>query len=227
MDKKMVNDDEQKAANDQKPLETPLASESTTKPVETTSPQVKQMIEKQTGDSSNTSQASSENNREHVVIESSPVSKADTSVVKVTPHPDRVLKESSATNDNKNSLASSQDNSTSIVTGQSTADSGSRDQGHEQVEVATQIVAPHPDNVQIAPKTEASNTKPPKEEGGDKTNINLSAGAKDDERTFLDIGASERSEAESDDAGIQDNNTAEASARIHHEMQAETEESKS
>jgi len=211
MDKKMVNDDEQKAANDQKPLETPLASESTTKPVETTSPQVKQMIEKQTSDSSNTSQASSENNREHVVIESSPVSKADTSVVKVTPHPDRVLKE----------------NSTSIVAGQSTADSGSRDQGHEQVEVATQIVAPHPDNVQIAPKTEASNAKPPKEKGGDKTNINLSAGATDDERTFLDIGASEMSKAESDDAGIQDDNTAEASARVHHEMQAETEESKS
>jgi len=228
VNKRMVNDDdEQKAANDQKPVETPIASESTAKPAETTSQQDKQMIEKQTSDSTNATQASSENISEHVVNESSPVSKAEPSVVEVMPHPDRVLAESSTSNDNKNSQSSLADNSTSTVARLSSADSGNQDQVPVQVEVATQIITPHPDNVQNAPKTEGTNTKPPKEKGGDRTNINLNAGATDDERTFLDIGASERSNAESNDAGIQDNNTAEASAGAQHKMQAETEESKS
>jgi len=225
--KKIVNDDEQKAANDQKPDVTPIASENVTKAAETTSQQDKQMIEKQTSDSSNIAQASSENISEHVEKESSPVTKADTSVVKVMPHPDRVLAESLTSNDNKNSQTSLADNSTSTFTEQSTADSGDRDQMPEQVEVATQIVAPHPDNVQSTSKTEESNTKPAKEKAGDKTNINLSVGATDDEITFLDISVSERTRVESNDGNIQDNDNTEENVKVHQTMQVETEESKS
>jgi ribonuclease E len=203
--KQIANDDEQKTADTQKPGATPTVSESAAKPAETRSPQDVQVIDKQSSDSSNTTQTSSENISEQAVKESSPVSKTDDSktvpkITEVMPHPDRALQEPSTANENKNSQAASQDSSASTVAEQSTAESGSRDQVPEQVEVATQIIAPHPDNVQNAPKTEASNVKPPKEKGGDKTNINLSAGATVDERTFIDIGASERVMAESKDS---------------------------
>jgi len=148
-------------------------------------------------------------------------------VVKVMPHPDRVLAESSTSNDNKNSQASLADNSTSTFAEQSTANSGNRDQMPAQAEVATQIVAPHPDNVQSTSKTEEGNTKPAKEKAGDKTNINLSVGATDDEITFLDIGVSERTRVESNDGNIHDNDTTEENVKVHQAMQAETEESKS
>lgn len=195
-----VNNDVQEAAKDNKTVETPKVSESVAKPTKTNSQQDKQMVEKQTSDNTNTTQASSENISKHEVKESAPVPRADTDTVEVMPHPDRALQESSTTSENKNSQASSPDNSTSPVAEQSSADSGSRDHAPEQVEVATQIIAPHPDNVQRAPKTEATNTKPLEDKGGDKTNINLSVGTKDDERTFLDIGASERVIAESKDS---------------------------
>ena len=180
--KQVVNDNEQKEAKDQKPAATSTVSESDVKPVENTSPQLKQMDDKQTSDSGNTTQAPSENISENVVKESSPVSKTVPNITEVMPHPDRGQEEPSSSIDNKNSQASSQDTSASTATTQSSADSGSRDRVPEQVEAATQIIAPHPDNVKSTPK----------EKGGDKTNINLSAGATDDERTFLDIGASER-----------------------------------
>ena len=95
---------------------------------------------------------------------------------------------------------------------------------------------PHPDrvlegssetnNVQNAPKTERTNINPSKQKKADKTHINLSVGATDDERTFLDIGASERIRAGSNDGNIPDNNTADTSARVHQAMQSETEEGK-
>jgi len=226
--KKLVKDDEQKAANDQKPVATPRVSESVARPADTTTQQDKQMVDKQTTDSTTTTQASSsENMTEHVVKESSPVSTADTSAVEVMPHPDRVLEGSSITNDNKNPQPSLADNSTSTFAEQSTADSGDRDHMPEQVEVATQIVAPHPDNVQNSSKTEESNTKPAKEKADDRTNINLSVGAADDEITFLDIGVSEKTRVEPDDGNIQDNETTNENVKVHQTIQTETDESKS
>jgi ribonuclease E len=235
--KQTVNDDEQKIAADQKPDATSTVSQSVVKPgdvkpVETTSPQLKQMDDKQSSDSSNTTQAPSENISENVVKESSPVSRTEPETVEVKPHPDRILAESSASNDDKNSQTSSADNSASTVARKPSTNSESRDRAPEQVEVATQIIAPHPDNVQKAPATKENNTKPAKETAGDKTNINLSVGATDDERTFLDIGASERvssekNKAESNDGNVLDNKTAGASARDQQAIQAETEESKS
>jgi len=198
--KQIVNDDEQKTADTQIPVATPTVSESTTKPAESTSPQANQVLDKQTSDSSNITQASSEKISEHAVKESSPDSKTVPEITEVIPHPDRVLEKSAVSNDNKDSQVSSSDNSTSTDARQSTANSGTQDRVSEQVEIATQIVAPHPDNVQSTAKIEAGNTKPPKEKGGDKTNINLSAGATVDERTFLDIGASEREIAGSKDS---------------------------
>jgi ribonuclease E len=225
--KQTVNDDEQKIAAEQKPAATSTVSESGVKPVENTSAQLKQMEDKQTSDSSNTTPAASENISEQVVKESSPVSRTEPETVEVAPHPDRVLAESSATNNNNDSQASLADNSPNTVARQSSVDSESRDPVPEQVEVATQIIAPHPDNVQKPSATAASNTKPPKEKVGDKTHINLSVGATDDERTVLDIGASERIKAESNDAGIPENKAAEASARDQQAKRSETEESKS
>ena len=212
--KQVVKDDQQKAAKDQKSAET-------------ISQQDSQVVEKLTSDSSNITQASPENISEHVVQESSPVSKTDPKMTEVMPHPDRVLHESSASIDNENSKESLPDNSTSTVAAQSPADSGNRDQMTGQEEVATQIIAPHPDNVRNTPKTEGIDGNSLKEKAGDKTNINLSVGAKDDERTFLDIGASERIKAESNDGVISDNNAAEKSAQVHQEMQPETEKNKS
>ncbi|RKZ47171.1 MAG: hypothetical protein DRQ58_07235, partial [Gammaproteobacteria bacterium] len=138
----------------------------------------------------------------------------------------------SASNDDKNSQTSSADNSESTVARKPGADTEIRDRAPEQVEPATQIIAPHPDNVQEAPATKASNAQPPKETAGDKTHINLSVSATDDERTFLDIGASERvksdkNKTESNDGNVSDNKTVGASAREQQSMQAETEESKS
>ena len=197
------------------------------KSAETISQQDSQVVEKLTSDSSNITQASPENISEHVVQESSPVSKTDPKMTEVIPHPDRVLQESSASIDNENSKESLPDNSTSTVAAQSPADSGNRDQMTGQEEVATQIIAPHPDNVRNTPKTEGIDGNSLKEKAGDKTNINLSVGAKDDERTFLDIGASERIKAESNDGVISDNNAAEKSAQVHQEMQPETEKNNS
>ncbi len=230
--KQTTNNDVQEVVKDNKTVATPKVSESIAKAAETNSQQDRQMVEKQTSDNTNTTQTSSENISKHVVKESAPVPMADTDTVDVMPHPDRALQESSTTSENKNSQASSPDNSTSTVAEQSSTDSGSRDQAPEQVEVATQIIAPHPDNVQKAPAIEASNTKPAKETAGDKTNINLSVGATDDERTFLDIGASERVRSEkikteSNNGNVLDNKTAETSTRDQQAMQAETEESKS
>ena len=158
------------------------------------------MDDKQSSDSSNTTQAPSENISENVVEASSPVSRTEPKTVEVAPHPDRVLAESSASNDDKNSQTSSDDNSASTVARKPSADSENQDRAPEQVEVATQIIAPHPDNVQKSPATKESSTKPAKETAGDKTHINLSVGATEDERTFLDIGASERVKAGSSDS---------------------------
>jgi len=201
--KQIVNDDEQKTANTQKPDATATVSESAAKPAETRSQQDKQVVDKQS--SNNTAQASSENISEQVVKESSPDSKTVDSktapnITEVMPHPDRVQEEPSTSNENKNSRASSQDTSACTVAEPSAVDSRNQNRTPEQVEVATQIIAPHPDNVQSAPKTEASNTKPQKEKKGDKTNINLSVDATVDERTFIDIGASEKVMAESKDS---------------------------
>jgi hypothetical protein len=186
---KQIVNDEQKTADTQIPVATPTVNESTAKPAESASPQDVQVLDKQISDSNNTTQASSEKTSEHAVKESSPVSNDVPKTTEVMPHPDRAQQESAPSNGNKNSQVSS-DNSTSTDTGQSTAGSGTQDRAPERVEVATQTIAPHPDNVQSAPN----------EKGGDKTNINLSAGATDDERTFLDIGASERVMAGSKDS---------------------------
>ena len=113
------------------------------------------------------------------IAKSSSVSEADAKTTEVMPHPDRVLEESSATN-----------------------------------------------NVQNAPTTEKTNISPSKQKGAGKTHINLSVGATDDERTYLDIGASERIKTGSNDGNIRDNNTAETSARVHQAMQSKTEEGK-
>ena len=238
VNKQTVNDDEQKVANIQKPAATSTVSQTVekpgdVKPVENTSPQLNQVDDKQSSDNSNTTQAASQNISEHVVKESSPVSRTEPETVDVKPHPDRAMGESSASNDDKNSQTSSADNSASTVTRKPGADTESRDRAPEQVEAATQIIAPHPDNVQEAPATKASNAQPPKETAGDKTHINLSVSATDDERTFLDIGASERvksdkNKTESNDGNVSDNKTVgAASARDQQSMQAETEESKS
>ena len=230
--KDKVNNDEQKIAADQKPVVTSTVNEAAVKPVETKSPQDIQMDDKQTSDNAVTTQPSPDKTGEHVAKESSPAPRADTSAVEIMPHPDRVVEESPAANHNSNSQASSADNSTSKVVKQSSsADSENRDQTAQQVEVATQIIAPHPDNMQKAPETKESDTQPSKQAEGDKTLINLSVGAKDEERTFLDIGASERVRSEkikteSIDGNIPDNKPAEVSDRDQQSMQAEAEESK-
>jgi ribonuclease E len=217
-----VNDDEQKIAAEQKPAATSTVDESAVKPVEIKSPQDKQMDDKQTSDNAVTTQPSSDKTGEHVAKESSPAPMADTSAVEIVPHPDRALEESSTA-----------DNSTSKVVKQSSsADSENIDRAPQQVEVATQIIAPHPDNMQKAPETKESDTQPLKQAEDDKTHINLSVGATDDERTFLDIGASERVRSEkikteSNDGNIPDDKTAEVSARDQQSVQAEAEESKS
>jgi len=72
------------------------------KSAETRSQQDSQVVEKLTSDSSNITQASPENISEHVVQESSPVSKTVPKITEVMPHPDRVLQESSASIDNEN-----------------------------------------------------------------------------------------------------------------------------
>ena len=191
------------------------------------------LIDQQTNDSPIathspvTTQTPSEDISEQGVKESSPVSKTDVKIIEVMPHPDRVLEKSSATSDDENNSQSSlADDSTSIAGVQSTAGSGNQDQMPGQVEVKTQIIAPHPDNVQNLPKTENTNTNSSKQEEAGKTHINLSIDATDDERTFLEIGASEGSEADSNDGNIPDNNTTKTSTQVRQAMQSETEDSK-
>lgn len=118
---------------------------------------------------------------------------------------------------------------------------------------SVQAVAPHPDRVlkessvaanstssfgkqsitdsesqsQISRKADSVHMNSAKKRETNKTHINLRSGAVDDERTFLDIGASEKINESSNNDKPSDNNIAETSPQIHQAIQSETEESKS
>ncbi|MCH8263527.1 MAG: Rne/Rng family ribonuclease [Proteobacteria bacterium] len=217
--KHVVNNNEQEAAKDQKTIETPkvsesVVSESVAKPAETTSQQNSHMVDKQLP--------------QNTQADAEPYAQV------VAPHPDRVSEEAHRKEPGKINT-DSQDKPT--LFDQQTNDSPiAKSSSVSEADAKTTEVMPHPDrvlegssetnNVQNAPKTERTNINPSKQKKADKTHINLSVGATDDERTFLDIGASERIRAGSNDGNIPDNNTADTSARVHQAMQSETEEGK-
>jgi len=209
-----VNNDVQETAKDQKTIETPRVSESVAKPAETTSQQNGHMANKQLP--------------QNTQADTVPYTQV------VAPHPDRVSEEAhrkepgkiNTDSQDKPTLFDQQTNKSSIAKSSSVSEDDAK----------TIEVMPHPDrvleessatnNVQNAPKTERTNVNPSKQKESGKTHINLSVGATDDERTFLDIGSSERIKSGSNDDNIPDNNTAETSARVHQAIQSETEEGK-
>lgn len=210
----VVNNNEQEAAKDQQIIETPRVSESVAKPSETTSQQDSQVVDKQLP--------------QNTQADAAPFTQV------VAPHPDRVSEEAHRKKPGKINT-DSQDKPT-LFDKQANDSYIAKSSSVSEADAKTTEVMPHPDrvlegssatnNVQNAPTTERTNINLSKQRGAGKNHINLGVGATDDERSFFDIGASERIKTGSNDGNIRDNNTAETSARVHQAMQSKTEEGK-
>jgi ribonuclease E len=214
--KPVENNDEQKAAIDQKTIQTPkvsesIASESVAKPADITSQQISQVVDKQLPQNT----------------------QVDTTLntPAIAPHPDRVSE--AQKNESGSTIADSPKPATltdkqanddrSVAQSSPGNNSGNEAKTSSSVsndDTKTTEVMPHPDRVieQSTTKEYKNSSQPssPDNSGsgydahsGDKTNINLSVGATDNERTFLDIGASERVKTDSIDDNSAKNNTAE------------------